>query len=387
MFIINLYRFLCGYVEILVSGEFCNKLLNLFALQKISIWNIETDSRSIKFCISVKNFLRFRSVKGKLKIRIKILKKCGLPFILKKRTKRIGVLIGIALFFITLQILSMFIWTIKVEGNSTISGEEIVTCCERIGVKSGIKRDEINSGFLREKLLLECGGLAWCSFNVEGSRLTVNVTETNSVLNSQPSNIVSDFNGVITEIFVESGTALVKKGDAVCEGDVLVSGVIEGVNGNKFVNSAAKIKANVFETIRESGEFSKENLYEDGKRKSKYVLEFFSIKIPLYLGETTLPANSERSVKEFMLFGEHLPIKLYSRDFKFLSRESVTLTREELVVDLTNKIERKINDISAEYEVLNRNISENGRGIDVKYEIKYEKSIGIEEKLILDIPK
>ncbi|MBR3960750.1 MAG: sporulation protein YqfD, partial [Clostridia bacterium] len=224
MFIINLYRFLCGYVEILVIGEFCSKLLNIFALQKISIWDIETKENRIKFCVSVKDFLRLREVKGKLSFKVKILKKCGLPFVVKKRVKRIGVVLGIALFFITLQFLSNYIWTVRVEGNAVIAKEEIVACCEKIGVRSGMRRSEVDSGYLRERLLLECDELAWCSFNVEDSRLTVNVTEISSPSNLQPSNIVSDFDGVITEIFVESGTALVKKSDAVRKGDVLISG-------------------------------------------------------------------------------------------------------------------------------------------------------------------
>lgn len=387
MFIINLYRFLCGYVEILVIGEFCSKLLNIFALQKISIWDIETKENRIKFCLSVKDFLRLRELKGKLSFKVKILKKCGLPFVVKKRVKRIGVALGIALFFITLQFLSNYIWTVRVEGNAVIAKEEIVACCEKIGVRSGMRRSEVDSGYLRERLLLECDELAWCSFNVEGSRLTVNVTEISSSSNSQPSNIVSDFDGVITEIFVESGTALVRKGDAVCKGDVLVSGVIESGNKNKFVNSSAKIKADIFETIVEKGEFSKENYYENGKSKNKYVLELFSLKIPLYLGEITSPNKSERNTNEVVLFGEPLPIKLHKRRFYFLSSETVTHTREELVVNLTKKIDEKINEISSNCEVLDRNISQNEQGVEVKYEIKYEKYVGIEENLNLDIPK
>lgn len=387
MFIINLYRFLCGYVEILVIGEFCSKLLNIFALQKISIWDIETKENRIKFCVSVKDFLRLREVKGKLSFKVKILKKCGLPFVVKKRVKRIGVVLGIALFFITLQFLSNYIWTVRVEGNAVIAKEEIVACCEKIGVRSGMRRSEVDSGYLRERLLLECDELAWCSFNIEGSRLTVNVTEISSPSNSQPSNIVSDFDGVITEIFVESGTALVKKSDAVRKGDVLISGVIEGEHGNKFVNSAAKIKADIFETIIERGEFSAENLYKNGKSKEKCVLELFSIKLPLYLGETTLPNESKLIKKEAILFGEPLPIKLYLRKFDFVSEETVVMTRDELLLKLSEKIERKINDISFDCEVIDRNIRENEDGIEVKYEIRYEKCIGIEEKLNFDIPK
>ena len=387
MFIINLYRFLIGYVEILVFGEFAEKLLNQLSSANIVIWDIKNDKGRLSLKISIKNFLNLRKLRGKNKIRIKIVRKFGLIFIIKRYIKRAGIPLGIILFFTTLFILSQFIWNISVVGNDRISSSNVLSLCEKLGVREGMLSSNLNTQILREKLLLEAKELSWCSFNVEGSKLTLNVTEVNDSRNSDASNIVSDYDCVINEILVELGVAEVQKGDAVKKGDILVSGISEVSGVNRFVHARAVVNAEITETVKLSADFSREKRSHTGKTLKKSVLQIFGIKIPLFLGGIVNEHESSLYSKNLYFIGEKLPISLHTRNFEFLKTEVITMSRSELLNELTAKIEKQISEKSDNVQVLSRHITENKKGISVEYDIKYNKNIGINKNLIFDISK
>ncbi len=388
MFLIKIYRYILGYVEIIVSGEFCEKILNLLAIYRVSVWDINRGKNEIRLKLYIHDFKNLRKIRGKSRLHIKINKKFGVVFILKKYFKRIGIPVGILLFFTIIYVLSLFVWNVTVVGNTKVSTAVIEKYCSELGVKNGVLLSKINSQLLREELLLRCDGLSWCSFNIEGSKITVNVSEIseNSDQNA-PSNIVSEYDCVISDIFVQSGVANVIKGQAVSKGELLVSGISDINSVNKFVKSRANITAEIQETVTVSGNFSGEKNEPTGEIIKKSVFEFFGLKIPLYLGQVNSDYKEELYVKKLKFFGEKIPISVYSKTFKLERDEPFNYSREELLSNLTNEMKDKIAQITDKYEVISRNIEESENELKIKYDIKYSKNIGIEEKLIFNVSK
>lgn len=384
MFLIRLLRYLFGYVRITVKGEFPEKILNIFLSKKVSVWDIEKGKNEIILNISIKDFLKIRELRGKTRLKIKIAQKKGVIFIIKRYFKRIGIPVGVAVFFLTLYFLSLFIWNVEVVGNKNIETAKIFKKCSDLGVKNGTLISQIDSQLLREKLILACEGISWCSFNIEGSKITVNISEISKNNDENaPTNIISDYDGVITEILVESGTGMVNKGQAVQKGDLLVSGVS---STNKFVRSRAVVRCSVIETVTVEGEFSGERLVPTGVIHNKKVFEAFGIKIPLYLGEISKPYNESLEIKNLKFFGQKMPILTYKKKFEMLENQNFEYSREELMEKLSIQMQKKLNDIGENVEVLNRNIVEKDMRLYLKYDIRYNKNIGIEEKIIFDIP-
>lgn len=384
MLLIKFLRYILGYVRISVKGEFPEKILNIFSLKKVSVWDIEKGKNEIKLNLSVKNFFNIRNFRGKTRLKIKIIKKTGIVFILKKYFKRIGIPIGIAAFFITLYVFSLFIWRVDIVGNNNVETIKIMKKCSELGVRNGALISQIDSQLLREKLILNCEGVSWCSFNIEGSKITVNISEiSKNNEENTPTNIISDYDGVITEIFVESGMGMVEKGWAVQKGDILVSGIS---GNNKFVKSRAKITCSIIDTIIVEGELSGERLVNSGEIKHKKVLEIFGIKIPLYLGETLEPYNENLEIKNLRFLGEKIPVLIYEKRFEILEKQKFEYSREKLLEKLNSQMQEKINDLGENVEILNRNIVENDNKLTLKYDIRYNKKIGNEEKVIFNIP-
>lgn len=64
-------------------------------------------------------------------------------------------------------------------------------------------------------------------------------------------NIVANKKGMVTKITANSGTAIVKVGDIVEKGDILIGGYMEGkYTGTRYVHAKGKVEARVWYTKR-----------------------------------------------------------------------------------------------------------------------------------------
>lgn len=101
----------------------------------------------------------------------------GWPMWRRKYRKRVGLVVGILLFFGILAFLGNFVWTIEVVGNETVSSDEILDFLEEEGLKIGSYKSALNPRELERKTLLELKELSWIAVNITGSTVTVEVNE------------------------------------------------------------------------------------------------------------------------------------------------------------------------------------------------------------------
>jgi len=304
-----LYRFFCGVLTVEFFGIYPEKLLNLCAKNGISIWSARYIKQRIRCNITVKDFLKLPKILRKSGIRVHITEKKGFPFFTKKYHKRLGLFIGLALFLGFLQIMSGFVWVVDIVGNERVSDSEIISACEELGVKAGVRKSKINAKADAQELLLKIDKLAWGSLNIEGCKLTVNVTEVieKKEDNSVASNLKASEDGVIKHIDVTSGNCLVKVGDIVSKGDILVSGIIENESGTRFVHSIGTIIAETETAVSLKEKYLKQVKIPTGKVKTKYAIDFFTLKIPLYVGSEKGEYSTQSKVKVLELFSQKLP--------------------------------------------------------------------------------
>jgi similar to stage IV sporulation protein len=378
------YRYFCGILKVEFFGTYPEKILNLAAKHKISIWSARYENCKISCKITVKDFLKLRKILRKSGIRVHILQKIGFPFFIKKYNKRAGIFVGLVIFFAFLYLMSSHIWIIDVEGSEKVSEAQIISVCKELGIEQGTKKSKINAKADAQDLLLKIDKLAWSSLNIEGSKLTVNVTEITEKEedNSLATNLKADSDGIITHIDVTSGNCLVKVGDVVRKGDVLVSGIIENESGTRFVHSIGKIIAKTEKEVSLYRDFLYKITYPTGKTKKRHVLEFFTIKIPLYLGREKGEFKTQNEVFEAKLFSQKLPIKIYSKKFNFQKSQTqkigynkaVELLEKELLLEEYDKIKSK-------------DFIKDENGVKLIAILEKEKNIAKAEKIILGIGK
>lgn len=367
-----------------ISGEFCERMLNLFSHHKVNVWGIEKKDEKIILFIKIKDYKKIRKFRGKTKIRIKIIDKYGLPFLIKRNRLRYGFFVGVILYFVIIYVLNLFVWRVEIVGNQTVDSAEIIEICDKIGLKTGVKKSLVNSYQMRDRLLLNSDKLAWASINLEGSVVTVNVSEImNSFDDREFYNIVSDFNGVIKDIKVQKGSATVQKGDAVQKGDLLISGIVSVENNIYFTNAIGIVTAEVEEKVSISSNLTALEKKPIARPYKKYAVDFFNIKLPLYLGKENRYYDYTSTKQPLYLFGKEMPVYLYKLEIspytpnlyqkspEMIKNETDTLFKKLLQEKGIDKVE--ITEITNEI---------NDKASITVYTIKYLKNIGIKEKIL-----
>lgn len=380
-----IYRFAVGFIEAEFSGDIAEVILNICAKNGISLWHIKRKGEKIRCFMTVRDFKALPSVAKKSGIRVHILKKRGLPFIINRYKRRFGIPVGAVLFFCFLYFMSSFVWTVEVNGNKSVPESEILAACEKIGIKEGVFKSGIDPQIAKQRLLLELDSLAWASVNIEGSKATVNVTELKEKGedNSVPTNLKAAADGVITKIDVTSGNCVVKAGDTVARGQLLVSGVIERADSTRFVHSSGSITAVTEREITVSADFKRNVGAKTGKVKKRSVLTFFGIKIPLYLGRVNGSFETHNDVKQASFLGEKLPIRLDTKYFEMTDEKQVVLTEDELLKELEELLkEGASRENIADFEVKNREFDDTEGGISLKAVISAEENIAVPEILL-----
>lgn len=386
MLIIIIYRFILGYVKIRITGEFSERFLNLCVLYSVTVWNIKKTKEDITLYMYAKDFLKIRTVRGKSAVSIKILKKHGLPFYLSKYKKRTGVFIGLIIFFVLLKLLSLFVWSIDVCGNNKITDDEILSVCTELGIKQGMRSDTLDTRNMREELLLKIDGLAWAAINIEGSIVSVNVTERTEESERLPCNVIAEDDGVILSFFAHAGTSELKIGQGVKAGDLLISGTEVTGNITRFVRAKGEVLAEVTKDITVTEKYLQTQNILNGKRKSKTVLEFFGIKIPLYIGGFGDNYIDYSKTKRLSFLGEKIPIYLHTRFAEYYFEKPIIYDREQIINRLRNDVDKLISEQNIEnYTVISREIAENVDEVTMTVKIKHIKNIAKQENFIIPI--
>lgn len=345
--VVDLIKNVLGFVEFSVSGDFPERFLNQLAANRIPFWDLERKGGMLTLKVLLRDYKKLHKVKGKNRIKTRVIYRGGLPFSFKKYRLRFGFTAGIFLYFALLFYLSSFIWNINVVGNEKIPTEQVLAVCEDLGLFEGAKVKSIDSEVLRTKLALELSDVAWASVNIEGSTVTVNISEAISTEKSDksPCNLVAARDGIIERLEVTEGTATVKVGQTVKAGDLLVSGITEYKDGSsKLGRSSGKIYARTERTVTYMATFVQSEKVYIGEPKERSVLSFFGIDIPLYLG--SLKGNYERTAKVEKLEwnNAYLPIKITTAKFRkvdssaFLIDEAVA---RELAAAKLNELEEQ----------------------------------------------
>ena len=122
-----------------------------------------------------------------------------------------------------------------------------------------------------------------------------------------------------------------------------------------------------------------------GKKKTKRVLSFFTLKIPLYLGSEKGMYNAQTNVKTLKLFGKKIPIAIYEKRFEFTEETEKNYDRNALEKELEKLFSEKVKlEISGDFEVKNREIDEIEGGLRLKTVVSAEENIAVQDIMLFN---
>lgn len=388
-----LLAYILGYLEIKVEGYFIEKFINNCLKSNIFLWNIKRKRTTIMTCnIGVKDFKNIRKILKQTKCRIKIEKKKGLPFKFNKYRKRKIFALLIFIILIIIAILSNFVWNIQIEGTEKISKDELIQTLKEEGLSIGKFKPGIETREIINKVRLDRDDIAWIGIEITGTNAIVKVVEAEEkpeiVDEDEYCNIVATKDGVVTKIMAQNGTPLVKNGDLIKKGTVLIGGWLEGkYTGTRYVHSNGQVEAKVWYTQKERV-YLKETKKEDtGEAQNKYSVNInnfiinFNKRVSKFENYDTI--EEAKKIKLFSNF--YLPIELVKTTYKEYKVVEIAHTLEEAK---TIGIERAKDKLNAQIENTNNitdeqvNIKEETNFVDVEVVYEVKENIGTKEKIV-----
>lgn len=343
-----LYRYIKGYLLIKISGANAYELINASSFNRTPIFRCKFVKGDVIGFITAENFKLLRKNKRGVKCKVKILKKYGLPFIIARYKNRYGIVLGIILFFVFLQFMSGFIWNIDVEGNKKISDNEILTVCNQLGICKGTKKSKINTIYSAQQILLENENLAWCSLNIENCNLTVNVTEVKKKEQCEKfSNLIATDDGIVEKIDVTSGNVLVKVGQEIKQGDILVSGIIEKADETLFLASKGQIFVKQTKEFEYKEKYTQEKVILKGKDINVKNIRIFGINIPITLKNTSKCKQIKVDENVLKIFNKNLPLSIVNAKYKEQEKVKLNFSEIELLEKIDIKCQKDIEKLDA----------------------------------------
>lgn len=138
-------------------------------------------------------------------------------------------ILGVLLICIASLFLSQRILFIRIEGNDEIPALQIKEVAASCGIKLGARSRDVRSEKIKNQLLEAIPQLQWAGVNTQGCVAVIRIEEKAVTDELQPqiqtvTSIVASKDGVIDSLTVTSGNSLCYVGQAVKEGQTLISG-------------------------------------------------------------------------------------------------------------------------------------------------------------------
>lgn len=233
-----------SFARLNVKGLNLTNLINTCINEDITLLNLDKrNSREIEFSLSDKDLNKFRKINtSSLEVSFvsSSLKNKFIHFIIY----RMGLIIGIIASLIFMFFMQNRLININVYGNTSINKDEIVAKINDFGLKKFSTMNFNNQDL--ENYLAQSLDLSFVSVITKGNTLIINVKEELPDISESYLPITAEYNMIIKDIKVFSGTSTKKVGDIVYAGDILVE-PYEILSGDKLkVAPCAEITGDVF---------------------------------------------------------------------------------------------------------------------------------------------
>ncbi len=252
----HITNLLKGEVTARVESGFPERVLNICAEYGLAFWDLTWESGvSFTFSLTRRDWKRLRRLSRRLDCDLAALSWRGTPFFLGRLRHRYGLWITLGICTLALFYSSFFIWDFSIEGNETVSEQEILRALESCGVEFGSFGYAVNSFQLRNNLLLALPKLSYIAINVRGCRAYVQVRERieppEIISKRDAGNTVAKKDALVTAIQPWDGEKLVLPGTVVTEGQLLISGVVENdYSGTRFLRGMGEVYGRTWYTLQ-----------------------------------------------------------------------------------------------------------------------------------------
>ncbi len=235
-----------------------------------------------------------------------------------------------------------FVWSVELNGVKTLSEAELRGSLKASGFTVGKFKGRLDLHKIERDILLEYEEIGWMSINLIGTHAEIEIKEKAVVpqkeYSSDYSNIIASQDGVILSTNISRGTAEVKVGSAVSQGQLLVSGMYENALGElHFVDAQAKVVASTnydfTATVDEAVSYHKP--LENTKRSEANIFWF---KFPLSFSPQKTPFTSYNEARQVYLYDNPIPLSFYTQKLYAYEQTEKKLSEKQAMQRLNTEL-------------------------------------------------
>ncbi len=347
-----------SYVQVKVVSDRPERFLNMCRHRQIGFWNINRTEEGFNACITRQDFLLIKDICYKTGTKVRITKKVGVPFLLFKYRKHYSFLVGILLSCAILYLCGLFVWNISFTGNSKYTNSMLLKFLRSMNVYSGMQISKIDCDNIESSIRNEYPDITWVSAEISGTRLIVHIKENDVATvtgnnEDNPRDIVAAENGIVHSIITRKGTPMVKVGDTVEKGQILVSGVVKILNdagehvGNIYTEADADIIVSAQYEYYDKLNMQHESKIYTGSTKTKKIFGFVDRDIELNFSFGTFENYDVITKYEPCMLTEsfYLPFYFGSRVYYEYNEVVENYTEDEAKAELSKHFNYYIEDL------------------------------------------
>lgn len=380
-------------VRISVKGDAKERFLNMCRMKHFPVWDVFADKEEnvIRMSMNRDDFLNSKSAIRKTGVKVAVTEKNGLPFLLRKINGRRVFAAGALFCILFLLMMMRSVWAFQFEGNLRISEEQLTDYLEDCGVLIGTPIRKLDYEALEEGLREQFDVITWASVVRKGTTLIIRIREREhtevSGQYSDKTDIVSDVSGTVISMVVKEGVPLVKIGDTVETGDLLVCGAVPIYDENSelcgyhYYHAQADILVETTERFSESLSLSYERKRYTGEQRTQVSLGAFDRTLTMGRGMGGGLFESRASSYQLCLFRYlHLPFfAKVTRQYAY-EWEQAYYTKEEAERILLAGLEKYLSGLSEKgVQIIAKDVKivRNGMTMQITADLTLQKWIGV----------
>lgn len=220
------WGFLFGRVQFQALGGRYERFLGDCATQGIPVQNICPCPGGVTAVVAARRYRQLHVLARRSHVRLRVQKKCGLPFAARRFRGRWGLVLGPILFCVAVSLMQQLIWSVQYVQMVPQQQAEVEQALCQLDLCPGSWADPDKVRQVQQRLTLERPELGWLSLNFIKGRLVVEsapALPVPPVEGNETVDLVAAADGVICETNVQEGWCNLQPGQTVVKGQVLVA--------------------------------------------------------------------------------------------------------------------------------------------------------------------
>ena len=296
--------------------------------------------------VSRKDFSAMKALAKKQGASLRILERKGLCYRAAAWAKRPVILAVLLLLLLASGYLPGRILFVQVSGNTNVPTRLILETAGEFGLGFGASRRAVRSERIKNELLGAIEELEWVGVNTSGSVATISVRERKPEPEPEREkicNLVAACDGVIERVYLIRGDLKCTLGQAVRQGEILVSGYLDLGICVKTLEAEGEVYARTLRQISAVIPQTRSVRVSEGEKIIKYSLLLGKKRINLYSDSGILMPTCGKMTKVYQLRlpgGFTLPAALIQEVYTVYETQPKSVAEEEALSMLSAAMER-----------------------------------------------